>query len=123
MSKSTTTPKQSEQDKTALRSADFRRATDLAEKNAPTSVSDVNPGNQLNPEVKEGQDADFNSWVRAQHEGGSPEQFSPMQAAQNVRDRASAATAAPENRLDDPNHEDTLWVAKNVKGEPVQGTA
>lgn len=114
--------RQSKQDKEALRSADFGRAKDLAEKVTPKSVAEVNPGNQLNPEVKTGQDAEFNSWMRAQHEGGQPEQYSPMQAAQNIRDRAQAANAAPANKLDDPNHEDTLWVAQNVKGEPAQGT-
>ena len=118
MSKST----KSSQDEVALRSADFDAATDAARKVTPTSVEEVNPGNQLNPEIKTGQDADFNTWVRRQHEGGSPEQFSPMQAAQNVRDRASAANAAPANKLDDPNHEDTQWVAQHVKGEPVTGT-
>jgi hypothetical protein len=114
------TPSNQLTDKEALKAADFKATQEAADKLTPTNVADVNPGNNLNPVVEKGADKEFNTWVRAAHTAGNPEQFSPMQAAQNVRDAQAGTTGAGTNRIDDPNDEDTRWVAENVKGEPVQ---
>lgn len=106
-------------DKNALRAGDFNRTQDLAVKATPKDVAKVS-GPQINPSIEQGQDKAFNSWVRAAHESGNPEQYSPMQAAQNIRDKARGDAAAPANLIDDANDEDTRWVAENVKGEPVR---
>lgn len=111
---------QKAQDAEAVKAADFQATEDAAEKAAPSSVTEVNPGNNLNPVVEKGADKDFNAWVRAAHTSGNPEQFSPMQAAQNIRDAVAGQTATGTNRIDDTSDEDTRWVVENVKGEKVQ---
>lgn len=73
------------------------------------------------PSVEKGADRDFNTWLRKAHEQGNPEQLSPMQAEQNIRDKAVETPAT--SNLHDLDHEDTRWVVKNVLGEELPDTA
>lgn len=69
------------------------------------------------PSVEKGADKDFNTWLRKAHENGNPEQLTPMQAEQNIRDKAVDVPGIAEHH--DLSHEDTRWVVKNVLGEDI----
>lgn len=70
------------------------------------------------PSVEKGSDAAFNTWVRNAHENGNPEQLTPMQAEQNIRDKATVPAPAL-SQVHDLDHEDTRWVVKNVLHEDL----
>lgn len=67
--------------------------------------------------VEKGADKDFNTWLRKAHENGNPEQLTPMQAEQNIRDKRKDEPVVSE--LHDLGHEDTRWVVQNVLGEQL----
>lgn len=74
------------------------------------------------PSVEKGADKDFNTWLRKAHENGNPEQLTPMQAEQNIRDMAkpNEDNIASNHDL---SHEDTRWVVQNVLGETIPADA
>lgn len=73
------------------------------------------------PSVEKGADRDFNSWLRKAHENGNPEQLTPMQAEQNIRDKAVGEPTIAKHH--DLSHEDTRWVVENVLGEQLPSNA
>lgn len=73
------------------------------------------------PSVEKGADKDFNTWLRKAHEGGNPEQLTPMQAEQNIRDMAKDEPTVAEHH--DLSHEDTRWVVENVLQEDLPADA
>lgn len=73
------------------------------------------------PSVEKGADKDFNTWLRKAHENGNPEQLTPMQAEQNIRDMAQDTSAVAEHH--DLSHEDTRWVVENVLNEDIPADA
>lgn len=93
-----------------------KETEDAAIKAAETSAD-----RNFTSSMEKGADADFNSFVRKAHEGGNPEQLSPMQIEQNARDKAKPQAGISEHHdLDD---EDTRWVVKNVLGETLPDEA
>lgn len=90
------------------------------EKKAEAAIETIKDRNYT-PSVEKGADRDFNTWLRAAHENGNPEQLSPMQAEQNIRDKAQDNPVA--NNLHDLSHEDTRWVVQNVLGEQLPAEA
>lgn len=66
----------------------------------------------LTPSIEKGSDANFNTWIRKAHENGNPEQLSPMQAEQNIKDKPTEPEA-PVSSQHDMSHEDTRWVVEH----------
>lgn len=64
------------------------------------------------PSIEKGADKDFNTWVRKAHEFGNPEQLSPMQAEQALRDKPTQPEQQVNSRHD-MSHEDTRWVVEH----------
>lgn len=65
----------------------------------------------LTPSLEKGSDKAFNTWLRNAHENGNPEQLSPMQAEQNIRDLPQEQPQV--NKIHDMSHEDTRWVVEH----------
>lgn len=86
------------------------------EKAAETAIK-TSEKRDFTPSVEKGADKEFNTWLRKAHENGNPEQLTPMQAEQNIRDKAvDTPTIAAHHDLSDP---DTRWVVENVLGEDL----
>lgn len=84
---------------------------------AAVKAAETSAKRDFTQSVEKGADKDFNSFVRKAHEGGNPEQLSPMQIEQNARDKAKdQTTVAKQHDLSDP---DTRWVVKNVLQEDI----
>lgn len=71
-----------------------------------------NKKRDFTPSVEKGADKAFNTWLRKAHENGNPEQLTPMQAEQNIRDmaRPEESTIGKQHDMD---HEDTRWVVEH----------
>lgn len=61
--------------------------------------------------VEKGSDKAFNTFVRRAHEFGNPEQLTPMQEEQRIRDMGGDKPTVSKNH--DMSHEDTRWVVEH----------
>lgn len=90
-----------------------RKVTEAAAEKAIETAKE----RDMTPSIEKGADRDFNTWLQNAHENGNPEQLTPMQAEQNIRDKAVTNPSVANHH--DLSHEDTRWVVKNVLGEEL----
>jgi hypothetical protein len=77
---------------------------------AAEAAIDTSKGRDFTASVEKGADKDFNTWMRKAHENGNPEQLTPMQAEQNIRDKAKTEDGNVVSKVHDMSDEDTRWV-------------
>lgn len=84
---------------------------------AAEAAIETSRGRDFTASIEKGADREFNTWIRKAHENGNPEQLTPMQAEQNIRDKDISQPHISQHH--DLNHEDTRWVVQNVLGETL----